>query len=201
MESKKKKCVEFFGGLILNFLPFDCWVAGGALRDYFIDGHCDNSKDIDVFFQYSGEYREARARLRELKAKEIFINDYVSNFSFNGHTIQLIGAHQFKGPQETIDKFDFTVCGAAVDKDRTYFLPTFFDDLKEKNLSFHKLPYPISTLKRLPRYIRKGFAISNRDLLHLADEINQIPEDDFLEHLYEDGLTEGEEEGGCDFMK
>ena len=196
--SGHENCVLYFRDLILDKLPFDCWVAGGALRDFFIDGHCDNSKDIDVFFRYSGEYREACKHLRSLGIKQSFTNDHVTNFDlgFDRHKVQLVGMHQFKGPQETIDKFDFTVCGAAVDKEKAYFLPTFFDDIKERRLSFHALPYPIATLKRLPRYIKKGFDINNDQLLFLADEINQLDEDVVMEHFYENGMTNFEDEGG-----
>ena len=178
-----QKCVKYFRELILDELPVNCWVAGGALRDYFIEGNCDTSKDIDVFFQNEDDFKKASLYLNKITGSD-FSNGDVTNFTINQRKIQLIGLHNFKNPKETIDSFDFTICCAAVDKQTVYFSEKFLDDIKKKELIIQKLPYPIGTLKRLQRYVKKGFTMSESNLCKLALAISEIDTDDIEECFY-----------------
>ncbi|MFW6311149.1 MAG: hypothetical protein ACOC1K_02825 [Nanoarchaeota archaeon] len=44
-----EQAISYFNHVILNRLKdIDCWVAGGAVRDYFMYGY--PKSDVDIFF-------------------------------------------------------------------------------------------------------------------------------------------------------
>jgi len=45
-----RSCVDHFKEIILDHVDARFWVAGGALRDYFITGNTSSCADIDLFF-------------------------------------------------------------------------------------------------------------------------------------------------------
>lgn len=185
MKKAIEDCVSYFSTLILDKINVDCWVAGGALRDYFIDGDCRNSKDIDIFFKNNKDLKQALDQFNK-SITPVFSNDCVTNFKIKGYTIQFIGAYFFKNPQETINKFDFTACSAAVDKKTIYFAESFFEDINKKSLIIQRLPYPCATLKRLQRYVKKGFTIDGASLHQLAIAINEMDPDDIDSCFYDE---------------
>jgi len=60
-----KNAVERYGKLILNEMKeanITCWLAGGALRDYF--SGVPVTTDYDMFFPNEAEYKKAREYFR-----------------------------------------------------------------------------------------------------------------------------------------
>lgn len=183
-----KDCISYFNNLILNDLPDGCCVAGGAVLDYFMYGHCRSSKDIDIFFDSKETFEKASNIIVEKTGKwhDYLIPEVVTNFKLNGLTIQFVATHFYDSPAKTIDSFDFTVCAAAVDKNEVYLDKNFMNHLDEKKLFFiNQLTQPVGTLNRLPRYIKKGFDIDKEALLLLAEEIRGMDDEDFDNVYYE----------------
>ncbi len=192
------RCVSYFDNLILGELlgqagcGRNCWIAGGALRDFFSYGYPHS--DIDIYFSDEYELERAKEYFNEKvwnnEGAEL-IGDFTNSidYRYKKHHFQLIKIY-FPGPQETIDNFDFTVCCAAVDTVEVIHHDTFFIDLAARKLVINSLPKPLSTMQRMQKYIKKGFTICNGGLLALAKAIATIDfdnvDENHLEH-YPDG--------------
>lgn len=150
-------------------IDVDCWVAGGALRDYFSVGHPQS--DIDIFFPSQQEYDKVKdCFLRYTQGEIAYENEKICVFVINKKRFELIKIF-FPTPTATIQEFDFTVCCCAVDIKDVYMHEDFFADLAGRRLVVNKLPFPLSTLQRLQKYIRKGYSICNGGLLDLSKAI------------------------------
>lgn len=178
-----KDCVNYFSRLILSDIPSSCWIAGGALRDYFSLGYC--ASDIDVFFPSVNEFQKANNFFETKGLKPTFQNDRVTNYIWKKHKIQLITGHYFQSPEDTINAFDFTVACCAVDRERVYHHASFFIDLARKRLVINQLPYPLSTLQRMQKYIKYGYTICNAGLLSIAKAIQQVNLNNPSENTFE----------------
>lgn len=194
-------CVKYFNRLILDELKPICitWVAGGCVRDYFSIGKL--TSDIDLFFtcvedfekckQYlvndsirvitkvepstapDGEDKITEVPIDKPLAKVLFENDNVLKVRYRGRSFDLVKKY-FLSPELTITEFDFTVCCAAVDSGKVYNHETFFIDLAKRQLMINKLPFPLSTMWRLQKFIQKGFYMCSGEMLKLSKAIGAL---------------------------
>ena len=163
-------CINWFSEILTLIAPG--WIAGGAVRDYF--ARTPHDSDVDVFFRSPSDLDIASKRLSDAKVRQVYDNDTVLGFSHKGREIQLIKRHFFAGPQETSLAFDFTVCCCAVDPEGVYVHEHFFEDLAGRRLALNKLPFPLSTLQRMQRYVQKGYLACNGTLLELSKAIQAL---------------------------
>lgn len=185
------KALNYFNKLILEDLKkvCNCWIAGGSIRDYFSK---EKIKDIDLFFpneehfikclSYFGIYKNNSllesfqgGNNYETKNKDteiVFQNNNAIKINYKKQTIDII-KHYFESPEETILNFDFTCCSAAIDGKNIYIHDTFFQDLASKRLIINSLPYPVSSLYRLQKYIKKGYTMCSGGLISLAMAISE----------------------------
>jgi hypothetical protein len=182
-------CINYFRSLILNELHennISCWIAGGCLRDYFSLGYI--SKDVDLFFSNEEEISKINTYLLEKKAKKLFENDNVMKFSYKNRIFDIV-KKTFPSPKDCIKEFDFTVSCVAVDLEEVYYHESFFIDLAKKSIVINKITYPLSTLSRLQRYIKKGFTVCNGGLLEIANSFSNMNVKTMNEELefYENG--------------
>lgn len=162
----KSMCHERFKDILEIVQPG--WIAGGALRDFF--AMMPQSSDIDVFFHSKEEFTTAST-----KSKELYDREHVQGFMFKNRHVQLIKNHFFEGPEETIAQFDFTVCCVAIQADGEIFHHEhFFDDLCGRRLAINSMPFPLSTLERLQKYVAKGFLACNGTLLQISTGIQSV---------------------------
>jgi len=129
-------------------------IAGGAIRDYLTG---DKIKDIDIFCQ---DKESEEVLLKYLQEKYILLNEnnLLGNFTVNDRWIQVIkGKYGDLSTDDLIKSFDFTICGAMMRGNGEFkFLPTFFQDCLAKHLRINGIPFPLSTLERMQKYIKKG---------------------------------------------
>jgi hypothetical protein len=167
--------VERYGKLILNELKeanITCWIAGGALRDYFAGVKVQT--DYDLFFPNEIEYEKAKVYF---KAKECTIkweSDNGMKVVHNGKTFDLVKKY-FPSPKETIEAFDFTVSMFAVDTANVYYGETTFIDLAKRQLMINKITYPASTMSRAFRYYKKCFTMCLGEMKKLVEAIQDMP--------------------------
>lgn len=167
--------VDRYGKLILIELKeagIKCWIAGGALRDYFAGVKV--LTDHDIFFPNENEFDKAKTFFKAKEAKIKWESENGMKVVYNGRTYDLIKKF-FEGPQETINEFDFTVSMLAVDDKNIYHGETTFIDLAKRQLMINKITYPASTLSRAFRYYKKGFSMCLGEMKKLIESIQNMP--------------------------
>ena len=189
-----ENCIKYFSKQILDELKEVCitWVGGGCVRDYFSVGKL--TSDIDLYFTCEEDYLKCKkyfveqnfvtvskeedgktivTKFPKQKAKIIFENDNVTKIIYKGRPYDLVRKY-FPSASETIKEFDFTVCCAAVDIHNVYTHETFFIDLAKRQLMINKLPFPLSTMWRMQKYIQKGYYMCSGEMLKLSKAIGKL---------------------------
>lgn len=161
--------------LHLYNLTFDFFIAGGYAR-YCAnpDPHStDKPSDIDMYFLNEAEFNKAREYFKSDIEDE---NDVAIKVFQDYLPINLIkcvatadGTKLFGTVSEVLDTFDFTVCCAALTPNMTTALvnENFLEHLEARELHFHTIGNPIYQLKRIHKYLNKGYKISNFELTKL----------------------------------
>jgi hypothetical protein len=169
------------------------WIAGGALRDYFSTGNITES-DVDFFASSRTELCKLVLKLRKsfkfkpylITKKAIKGDGYLGTTKIQIDVVKVL----FADMQECIDKFDFTCTCFAISSDDFVFHPSAPFDLMRKRLVINSLPFPLSTMQRLQKYLKRGYWICNGGMLEIAKAIKEIdfsdPEQNNIE-LYPDG--------------
>lgn len=181
--------VERYGKLILTELKDDgiqCWLAGGALRDYFMGTTIKT--DYDIFFPNEEEYIKAKEYFKKQGSEIKWESDNGMKVKHKGKTYDLVKKF-FDSPQITIDNFDFTVSMFAVDHEKVYYGETTFIDLAKRQLMINKITYPASTLSRAFRYYKKGFSMCLGEMKKLVESIQDMPKPE-VEQNNEDTNTQ-----------
>lgn len=149
-----------------------CWIAGGALRDYFMGVAIKT--DIDLFFPNEAEYTKCAQHMRKGGATLEWESNNGMKLKYNGRLYDLVKFYS-PSPQETIDEFDFTVSMIAIDCDKVYFGETTFIDLAKRQLMLNKLQFPANTMRRAFRYYKKGFSMCVGEMEKLVIAIQDMP--------------------------
>lgn len=187
-----ENAVKRYNELILNELKesdINCWIAGGALRDYFMGRPIKT--DYDLFFKDQENYDRAAKHFIDNDANVKWESENGMKVAYKGKTFDLVKMF-FDGPQETINEFDFTASMIAVDSEKVYCGETTFMDLAKRQLMINKITYPLSTLSRAFRYHKKGFSICLGEMKKIADSIQDMPKQD-SEQFDDDGeISSGE---------
>lgn len=164
-------CIEKFTTLILGELSkngITCWVAGGAVRDYFMGKPVKT--DIDIFFPDESNWALCKEYFIKNGGEVKWESDNGMKVKLNGKTFDLIKKY-FVSPVATIEAFDFTVSMFAVDVNNVYYQLQSFIDLSKRQLMINKITYPASTLSRAFRYYQKGFAMCSGEMKKIHDAI------------------------------
>lgn len=170
-----ENAVNRYGEIILNDLKeagVICWIAGGALRDYFMG--VPIKTDHDIFFPNESEYSKCAVWFKAKEAKVKWESDNGMKVVYKGRTFDLI-KHYFDTPQSTIDAFDFTVSMFAVDSGNIYHGATSFIDLSKRQLMLNKITFPASTMSRAFRYYKKGFSMCQGEMRKIVEAIQDMP--------------------------
>jgi len=189
MNEQFENAISYFKKTILDELEdIKCWVAGGAVRDYFSLGY--PKSDIDIFFPDEEQYNAADSKLKDNGHKCVVDNGSGKMYKVKTRLIHIVKSHFFDSPIATIGSFDFTVCCASVSRGDVEHVGTFFQDLARRRLVINALPFPLSTMQRLQKYIKKGYWICNGGLLRIAKAIKEIDFEDKKQNniaFYPDG--------------
>jgi hypothetical protein len=190
---KYDSAISYFNRLILDELTslnINAWVAGGAVRDYFLYNNI--TSDIDLYFANQESFDGVKEWMlnniipfkqvpssnyyKIHKETGVIIYDTKNSLKIRYKNIEFDLVKIFRNDEiQTINSFDMTVCGAAVSSKGVFMVPDFLLDLASKKIHFQNLHSPFSTLLRLEKYIKKGFSCSYSELHKLAFEIKNIP--------------------------
>lgn len=170
-----ENAVGRYGKIILAELGsagVTCWLAGGALRDYFMGIKIQT--DYDLFFPDDKNFNLAFEYFKKQGAEIKWESENGVKVRYNKRTYDLVKKY-FPSPQETIDAFDFTVSMFAVDGNKIYHGETTFVDLAKRQLMINKITYPASTMSRAFRYYKKGFSMCLGEMKKMVEAIQGMP--------------------------
>lgn len=166
VDEKSIECFNFFSNLILDEMwniksapytsfkePIDCWIAGGCIRNYFLNEPFTN--DIDIYFPDAINYKRAETLFRQRGSKLIFSNKNCEKVYLDGKTFDLIKIF-YTNPKVCISNFDLTVCSGCVSKDGFISHKLFFPHLRSKTLK-ELCPNPETIEFRREKYRKMGF--------------------------------------------
>lgn len=181
----------------LGELGIYCWIAGGALRDYFAGVKI--AADIDIFFPDQINYEKAETFFNVAGGEKIWESDNGCKFKYKNRKFDLVKKF-FASPKATIDEFDFTVSMFAVDRNNVYFGETSFIDLAKRQLMINKITYPASTLSRAFRYHKKGYSICLGEMKKIILAIQDMPKEENNEAVTESDVPSGKNDLGTFFI-
>jgi len=169
--------VERYNRLILSELKqanITCWIAGGALRDYFAGVKIKS--DYDLFFPNEENFLLAKIYFETNGGTIKWESENGVKIYFNNRTYDLVKKY-FPSPKETIEAFDFTVSMFAVDTENVYHGESSFIDLAKRQLMINKITFPASTLSRAFRYTKKGYGICLGEMKKIIESIQDMPKE------------------------
>jgi len=161
------------------------FIAGGALTSVF-SGKPIN--DLDAFFYEEADFDtmvkdiENKGFTPAFKTNNALSYNLLPHGETNSIRVQLIRKY-FGTPNEIISKFDYTVCMAAYEPNHgvnwewgTMTVDDrFLYHLSEKLLVFnHKTEYPIASLWRAKKYLKREFKLPAIECIKLALAINNL---------------------------
>ena len=151
------------------------FIAGGALTSVF-SGRRIN--DLDLFFRDEADFLELRKKIENGGGVPSFQTASALSYIIEGERVQLIKKY-FGDPWFIISVFDFTICRAAynpaADLDSQFILgDDFLYDLAQKTLHYIPGDFPISSLWRIQKFIRRDFKLPAIDAIKLALTINNL---------------------------
>lgn len=149
------------------------YLAGGAIRSEFDGTKVD---DYDLFFASKLHFAEMDAELTG-KYPEKFRcpQGNLITYDVDGAKVQLIGKLYHNSPEALIRSFDFTASQFARDgSGRLFQGKQSAADAVAKILRLNALTYPVATLKRIGKYIAKGYKPHKDFFFYLANAMAEI---------------------------
>lgn len=185
----KPLTLVYFNNLILGELRrqgIDAWVAGGVLRDYFLQKPLKS--DCDIFFPNATEFEKAKNYLLSKGAKIIWESENGMKVTYRGNTYDLVKIFT-PNPMATISRFDFTISMLATDGKDLYYGNNTLKDLQDRKLVLNTIVNPLSTLKRVLKHYKKGFTMSAEETKKLYGALNTMPYDETDDLLNANGSS------------
>lgn len=109
------------------------------------------------------------------KGKEGVVNSMLANYTFEDRWIQVIrGKYYDMKTTALIDSFDYTLCMAMITTDGLKVGQFFYEALATKHIRVNRLDFPLASLERLQKYIKKGYFACNGTMLALSKAINDM---------------------------
>ena len=152
-------------------LKNNAYVAGGAIRSLFTSSPIN---DYDLFFEKESDFNNTLKGLTDFK----FLSTDTAmthNDSKTKQIFQLICA-TYADPENMLDTFDFTICMAAWKQTGEFiFNDRFLQHCSQKRLCFNtNAKFPICSLWRALKYIKRGYKLPAIDLIKIALCINNV---------------------------
>lgn len=189
-----EQCVYFYNKIFFepikqwNLEPSNYVIAGGAVRDYLLG---EKVKDIDIFTNSE----EAAVKLyrafinqgaKDLNADLPVEKRPLYNLVYQNRWFQIVNTvHYDTTTTETIANFDFTMCCAQISSSGFDSHVNFFQDVLSKHLRINNPIYPLNTLSRMQKYIKRGYTACNGTLLELTKALQTVKLDEQDENTLE----------------
>lgn len=173
---------DTFHKMLFANIPYgNFWIAGGSVRDLLAR---DRVKDFDLFFADQNAFNAVRMYLNTYGPK--VIGETANSVRLQFPATSPFGAVQFDlvkryfpSALECIAQFDFTINCAAITREGYFYChKNFFVDMTTKRLMVNALPFPVDSMRRIIKYVKRGYAICPGELLKVAEAIQRLPKID-----------------------
>lgn len=132
-------------------------LAGGSLRDLL---NKKEPKDYDLFFCSEESLKNARIELLN-KGELIAATIYTETYTYQSKMIQLVFKKIYGTPESIINDFDFNICRAFRTSEKTFYSIEMMSDMGTNEVTVNVITKPIDSLRRLGKYVREGFDVTN----------------------------------------
>ena len=171
---------------ILKYLSEDVLLAGGAIRTVL---ECSNEEvsDYDFFFKTFKVVAELRERLVKDEWEIVFQCPEEKLFTYKKgeHKLQLICEFEYSSMENLLNEFDMTACCGGFYNGAIYFTRPFVRAVFSKKLRIQNVTYPVATIKRLIKYEKKGYNVTQA-VIDLVNSIEGKSFDDESKRVYID---------------
>jgi hypothetical protein len=158
--------------LSLDLLREGVWLGGGAIRDALRDNA--DVVDYDMFFANVLEAQRTALYLEDDLGFECIFKcpqGELTTFKKDNLKIQLITKFFYNSMEDLIDTFDITACCHATDGKIIVTKYSSVRDTFNKKINLHRIDFPNATMKRIQKYIQKGFVLTNKAVEKYVDRI------------------------------
>ena len=183
--------VQYFKEGIFARYPGKYWVAGGAVCRRLQDLGLLLEQDIDLYFSDSQEFSRIYEQLLTDGFVVYFENDNAVKMRRENEIIDLVKILD-RTVEEVLEKFDFTVCAAAVGSDGLFYShEDTLRDVSNRALRLGNVINPFSTMKRVSKYYVRGFRMDNENFLTLCEHIKNVDVWQIRKQLHDDQHKNG----------
>jgi len=161
-------------------------LAGGALRS-LIDA--TDIQDYDLFFLDLKKVDTVKEYLVSKGWKLKFSCPKGELFTYMNEEkvkVQLITKKEYKDCNELIQSFDITACCCAYDGEKFYKSKRFIFDSINKLINIQAVEYPVATMRRICKYVSKGYKLTTKASQYFIEEVNSMQLDENNTALYID---------------
>ena len=159
------------------------WIAGGAVRRAMLGTEMEAPKgaDIDFFFNAQADWHSWRQACYKLdlggeKEKAHAIEFTLTVPGLVRVKLQAIRNRYFRDVFALVDDFDFTHCQFAIGGDWLTIGPTSTNDAMGKRLVIANTQAPVAAIRRIHKYQREGFKISDAQIKKLLRAAAAAPD-------------------------
>ena len=157
----------------LNIINSTSWLAGGALRASY---NSEEIKDYDMFFKDVLSLNLSKTILENNNYEKIFDcpEGKLTTYKKENIKIQLVSENYYYSCEKLLDEFDITACRYAFDGKYVYCYFSSIRDTKNKKIDFHKITYPMASMKRIQKYIKKGYTLKNKSIEKFINNVKEM---------------------------
>lgn len=151
------------------------YLGGGFLRSMIGNGlPSANETDIDLFFSSYIDYQTIKSYYSgQVEFEQIFQcpNDKLSTFREKSTkwNYQCIAVDFYPSLYNLVASFDFTTICLATDGHSLVYHKSASSDTVSRLLRWNKITYPASSMRRMMKYARKGFSMSEHEYQYFVD--------------------------------
>lgn len=159
---------EYLTSKLPDFQFDGTWIAGGAIRDSLVDA---KYSDIDIFGT-SKEKLDLFIETNLKGCKKVHDTDRIKTFYKGKDKIQVIYMDN-ADIEACLSRFDFKMCQFAYDGESIYTFGESLINLFRKKITINNIDpqFAVDSLRRLQKYIQKGFTICDGGLKSMVDII------------------------------
>lgn len=173
---------------ILSVLGNGVILAGGALRS--LVNPEEELCDYDLFFTDTSKINSVQQHLTNKGYSLIFQcpKGELSTY-FNNETetkVQLITKRKYTDMIDLISSFDITACCCAYDGNAFEYNERFVFDVLNKLININSVEYPVATMKRIAKYVNKGYTLTSKASVSFVQLVNSMQLDENNLALYID---------------